>query len=66
MDESQPRKTGSEKELLYSKVVIRGRAVELLLKCIHMDDYGGNASDLKQAIDDVLKKCYNLPENIVM
>lgn len=62
MDGSQPRKTGHEKELLYCKVAIRGKAVELLLKCIHMDDYGGNADDLKRAIDDVMIYDYDLKE----
>ena len=50
MDGSQPRKTGHEKELLYTKVVIRGQAVELLLKCICMDDYGSDAADLKRDV----------------
>ena len=65
MDGSQPRKTGTEKELLYSKVVGRGQSVELLLECIHVDDYGGDAKSLKHAVDNVLLKQYNIPENIV-
>ena len=44
-DGSQPRKTGTEKELLYSKCAIREEAVEHLLECIHVDDYGGDAYD---------------------
>ena len=36
MDGSQTRKTGFEKELVYTNVV-RGKAVELLLKCVHMN-----------------------------
>lgn len=60
MDGSQPRKTGHEKELLYSKVVIRGKTVELLLKCIHMDDYGSDANDLKRAVDEVITTDYGL------
>ena len=51
-DGSQPKKTISEKELLYVKVVIRGAAIELLCKCIHMNDYGTGADDLKRAFDD--------------
>ena len=58
---SQPRKTGTEKELLYSKVAIRGEAFELLLECIHVDDYGGDAVDLKRAIDDVILNRYAIP-----
>ena len=53
-DGSQPRKTGTEKELLYSKCALRGEAVELLLECIHVDDYGGDNCDVKCAIDDVI------------
>ena len=40
MDGSQPRKTGLEKKLVYGKVVVRGKPVELLVKCIHMNDFG--------------------------
>ena len=61
-DGSQPRKTGTEKELVYSKCAICGEAVELLLDCIHVDDYGGDACDLKCAIDDVILTRYNIPE----
>ena len=53
-DGSQPRKTGTEKKLLYSKCASRGEAVELLLECIHVDDYGGDNCDVKCAIDDVI------------
>ena len=42
-DGLQPRKTDTEKELLYSKCAIRGEAVELLLECIHVGDYRGDA-----------------------
>ena len=62
MDGSQPRKTATEKELLYVKLVIRGRATELLLKCIHMNDYGGDAIDLERAILYVLKETFAIPE----
>ena len=58
MDGSQQRKTGHEKELLYTKVAIRGQAVELLLKCIHMDDYGLDAADLKRAVDETMTTDY--------
>ena len=58
MDGSQPRNTGHEKELLYAKVVIRGQAVALLLKCIHMDDYGSDAVDLKRAVDETITSEY--------
>ena len=64
MDGSQPWKEDTEKELLYSKGLVQGQPVELLLKCIHMDDYGG-AKSLKHAVDGVLLKQYNVPENIV-
>ena len=53
-DGSQPRKTGTEKKLLYSKCAILGEAVELLLECIHVDDYGSDPCDLKRTIDDVI------------
>ena len=49
MDGSQPKKP--EKDLVYGKVVIRWKAVELLLKCIHMNDFGGTADDLKNMVD---------------
>ena len=62
-DGSQPKKTFSEKELLFAKVVIRGEAVELLCKCIHMDDYGSDAADLKRAFDETLKDDYQLHSN---
>ena len=52
------RKTQFEKELLYVKTVIRGKPVELLLKCIHMDDYGSDAADLKRAFDEVAPCSY--------
>ena len=65
MDGSQPWKTGTEKEFLNSKVVMQGQSVELLLEYIHMDDYGGDANGLKHAVDNVLLKQYNIPENIV-
>ena len=45
-----PRKTGTEKKLLYSKCAILGEAVELLLECIHVDDYGSDACDLKRTV----------------
>ena len=61
-DGSQPKKTYSEEELLYVKVLIRGKAVDLLCKCIHMDDYGSDASDLKHAFDDALKENYKLED----
>ena len=61
-DGSQPKKTYSEKELLYVKVLIRGKAVDLLCKCIHMDDYGSDAIDLKHAFDDPLKEDYKLED----
>ena len=65
MDGSQPQKKGTAKALLYSKVVVRGQSIELLLECIHVDDYGGDAKSLKHAVDDVLLNQYNSPENIV-
>ena len=61
-DGSQARKTGSEKELVYMKTVIRGQPIELLLKCVHMDDYGSDAADLKEAFDDVFNKEYKMDE----
>ena len=60
-DVLQPRKTGAEKELLYSKHAIFGEAVELLLECIHVDDYGGDPCDLKHAIDVIIFTRYNIP-----
>ena len=64
-DGSQPKKTYSEKELLFVKVLIRGKAVDLLCKWIHMDDYGSDASDLKHAFDDALKKDYKLEDRFI-
>ena len=40
------------------KVVIHGMAVALMLKCIHMDDYGSDAADLKRAVDDTITTEY--------
>ena len=61
-DGSQPWKAGTEKKLLYSKCAILGEAVELLLECIHVDDYGSDACDLKRTIDDVILTRYNIPK----
>ena len=61
-DGSQPWKTCTEKELLYSKYAICGEAVELLLECIHVDDYRGDACDLRRAIDNVILTWYNIPK----
>ena len=36
--------------------------MELLLECIHVDDYEGDACDLKRAIDDVILTRYNIPK----
>ena len=44
---------------------MQGQSVELLLEYIHMDDYGGDANGLKHAVDNVLLKQYNIPENIL-
>ena len=54
MEGSQPRKNGFEKELVYVKAVVRGKSAELLLKCIHMNDFGGSADDLKAALDALM------------
>ena len=58
----QPRKTSTEKELLYLKCAIHGEAVGLFLECIHVDDYGVDACDLKHAIDNVILTQYNIPK----
>ena len=49
-------KIGFEKELFYAKAVVRGKSVELLLKCIHMNDFGGGADELKAALDTLMKE----------
>ena len=36
--------------------------MELLLECIHVDDYRGNVCDLKRAIDNVILTQYNIPK----
>ena len=46
---------------MYPKVVIRGKAVELLSKCIHMDDCGSDAVDLKHAFNNTMKDTYEIP-----
>ena len=56
MDSSQPRETGFEKELVYAKAVVRGKLVELLLKCNHMNVFGGIADDLKAAPDALMEE----------
>ena len=53
MDRSLERQV-QKQGLLYSKCAIRGEAVELILECIHVDDYRGDACHLKHAIDDVI------------
>ena len=40
------------------KVVIHGMAVPLMLKCIHMDDYGSDAVNLKRAVGDTITTKY--------
>ena len=35
-----------------------GTVVALMLKCIHMDDYGSDAADLKRAVDDTITTEY--------
>ena len=35
-DASQTWKTKSEKQLFYTKMVIRGKPTELILKCVHI------------------------------
>ena len=62
MDGSQARKTGTEKELIYTKVVINGYPTELLLQCQHMADFGGeNADAVKNAFDSAFMDTYNVP-----
>ena len=51
-----------EKELLYTKCAIHGEAFELLQECIHVDDHGGDACDLKHVTDKVILTCYNIPK----
>ena len=46
---------------MYAKVVIRGKAVELLCKCINIDDYGSDAVDLKHVFDDTMEDTYEIP-----
>ena len=56
--DSNLKTLSQKKELLYAKVVIRGKTVELLRKYIHMDDYGSDAADLKHTFDDTMKNAY--------
>ena len=60
MDPNLKKLSQKKKELLYTKAVIRSKAVELLCKCIHMDDYGNDAVDLKYAFDDTIKDTYEI------
>ena len=61
-DGSQPKKTFSEKELLYGKVdELQCKAVELLCNFIHMDDYGSDGVDLKHAFDNMMKDTCEIP-----
>ena len=64
MDGSEARKTKEEKELVFSKLVIKGQPVELLLKCQKMSDFGGvDAGANKSAFDDAFcGKDYALAE----
>ena len=53
-DGSQPRKTGSEKELVYIRVVKDGAPTYLCVALENIDDYGhATADNLKRAIDQV-------------
>ena len=55
-DGTEARKTKEEKELVYAKVVIRGKPVELFLKCQRMNDFGGvDAISLKKACDNAFE-----------
>lgn len=38
------------------------QSFELLLECIHADDYGGDTCDLKHAIDKVILTHYKIPK----
>ena len=38
------------------------KGVELLVKCIHVNDYGGDAADLFRAINDDYLVDYKIPE----
>ena len=60
MDGSLERQV--QKRNLYLKCAIRGEAVGLFLECIHVDDYGVDACDLKHAIDNVILTQYNIPK----
>lgn len=61
MDVFQPRKTGTEKELLYSRVVVPRQSVELILECVYVDYYGGDTRSFEHAVDILLKQ-YNIPK----
>ena len=65
MDGFQPRKTGTEKELLYSRVVVPRQSVELILECVDVDYYGGDTRSFEHAVDDILLKQYNIPEKYI-
>ncbi|KAK6171748.1 hypothetical protein SNE40_018183 [Patella caerulea] len=55
-DGTEARKTRDEKELVYAKVVVRGKPIELLLKCQQMNAFGGvDASAIKRSIDDAFQ-----------
>lgn len=60
---SEARKTREEKELVYSKVVIRGKPVEFFLKCQRMSDFGGvTAAGTKKAFDSAFLQDFSVPE----
>lgn len=63
MDGSEARKTQEEKELIYTNVVIRGRPVELFLKCQRMTDFGGvDAKGTKAAFDAAFQIDFKVPQ----
>lgn len=63
-DGSQTRKTGSEKELVYVRATVGGKAVSYLAGCQNIDNYGdANAQNLKSAVDDVFLKTLKLDED---
>lgn len=63
MNGSEASKTKEEKELIYGKFVIRGRPIDIFLKCQRMTDFGGvDAESTKKAFCNAFFDVDHMPE----
>ena len=63
-DGSQPKKTGSEKELIFIRTVRSGSPVSFIVGLQDVGDFGDpNASNLKRSIDDIFENKVVIPHD---